>query len=61
MDDLSTRHEKLMADASDCDLIANQSESPAARETFRRIANKLRKDAAGVEVVLKIRLKQAVQ
>jgi hypothetical protein len=61
MDDLNKRHEKLLADADDCDLVANLSEGPAARETFRRIATKLREDAAGVEVVIKIRSKQAAE
>ena len=61
MDDLTKRHDKLLADADDCDQVANQSEGPAARETFRRIAAKLRADAAGVAVVLKIRSKQAAE
>ena len=61
MDDLSNKHDKLIADANDCDLIANQSDSPAARDTFRRIANKLRKDAAGVDVVMKIRASHQVE
>jgi len=61
MDDLKKRHEKLLADADDCDLVAKNSEGPAARETFRRIAVKLREDAAGVAVVMKIRSKQAAE
>jgi len=61
MDDLEKRHEKLLADADDCDLVAKRSEGPAARETFRRIATKLREDAAGVAVVMKIRSKHAAE
>ena len=29
MDELSKRHQKLLADAADCDLVANLSEGPA--------------------------------
>lgn len=61
MDDLTKRREKLLADAENCDSVANLSEGPAARETFRRIATKLREDAAGIEVVLTIRSKQAAE
>jgi hypothetical protein len=61
MDDLTKRHERLLADADDCDLVANRTEGPAAKETFRRIAIKLREDAAGVAVVLKIRSKQQAE
>ena len=58
MDDLKIRHEKLLADAEDCDLMANLSGGPATRATFQRIAKTLREDAAGVEVILKLRSKQ---
>lgn len=61
MDDLRKRHEKLLADAEDCDSVANLSDGPATQETFRRIAKKLREDAAAVEVVIKIRSKQAAE
>ena len=49
MQDLKAKLEKFLADAEDCDLIARLATDPTKRQTFRSLADNLRKMAADVE------------
>jgi SepF-like predicted cell division protein (DUF552 family) len=42
MHDLKSRHDKLLDDAADCELIANLASDPKKRETFSRLAKDLK-------------------
>ena len=42
MHDLKNRHEKLLADAGDCELIALLATEPKKRETFTKLAKDLK-------------------
>jgi hypothetical protein len=52
MEDLKCRHEKLLVDAIDCDLIARLAVEPKKRETFARLAKDLKQlaDDLGLEI-----------
>ena len=50
MHDLSSRREKLLADAADCELIACLATEPKKRLTFSRLAKGLKQLADDLEV-----------
>lgn len=52
MHDLASRREKLLLDASDCDLIAKLATEPEKRLTFARLAKDLKQmaDELGEEI-----------
>jgi hypothetical protein len=43
MHDLRARHQKLLVDAADCEMIGALASDAEKRETFRRLAQDLRK------------------
>ena len=46
MRDLIAQHEKLLAQAADCELIARLAGDPEKREKFRKLAEQLRQMAS---------------
>jgi hypothetical protein len=48
MQDFKAKLEKLIADAAECDLIANLSDDKDKREAFRSLAERYRKMADAV-------------
>jgi CHASE3 domain sensor protein len=52
MQDLQAKREKFLTDATDCDLIATLATDPAKRETFRRLAERLRKMVQDMDEVI---------
>jgi hypothetical protein len=52
MKDLRAKLEKLRTDAEDCDLIGRLATDKTKRETFRKLAIRLRSAAAEVEVAV---------
>ena len=52
MKDLTDRLQQLLADAEDCDLIGKLATDMTKRETFKRLADQLRKAAADIEQVI---------
>lgn len=49
MKDIKAKLEKLIADAAECDLIANLATDPAKRETFQRMAREHREMIEGLK------------
>jgi hypothetical protein len=56
MKDMERRVEKLIADAAECDLIANLAAETDKQEAFRSLANQYRAMAAAIEAVMAQRL-----
>jgi heme oxygenase len=52
MKDLRAKLEKLRTDAEDCDLIGRLATDKTKRETFRKLATRLRSAAADVEAAI---------
>jgi hypothetical protein len=52
MQDLKAKLEKLIADAAECDLIANLSDDKRKRDTFRALAEQYREMADVVRQAL---------
>jgi hypothetical protein len=52
MKDLTDRLQQLLTDAEDCDLIGKLATDMTKRETFKRLADQLRKAAADIEQVI---------
>jgi hypothetical protein len=52
MKDLIETLQKLRVDAEDCDLISKLATDPAKRETFAKLALRLRQSAADIEQVI---------
>ena len=52
MEDLSTKLEKLLMDAEDCDLIGRLAADPNKRELFEKLAADLRAIARDIQVVI---------
>jgi len=55
MEDLSTKLEKLLMDAEDCDLIGRLAADPNKRELFEKLAADLRAIARDIQVVIAVR------
>jgi hypothetical protein len=52
MEDLNTRHEKLLIEAVDCELIGKLATDLKKRALFQKLANDLRSMARDVEAVI---------
>jgi hypothetical protein len=52
MKDLREKLEKLVIDAEDCELIARLATNATKRETFKKVANRLRAAAAEIEAAI---------
>jgi hypothetical protein len=52
MKDMMETLRKLRGDAEDCDLISNLATDPAKRETFAKLALRLRQSATDIEQVV---------
>jgi hypothetical protein len=52
MKDLIETLQKLRADAEDCDLISKLATDPVKRETFAKLASRLRQSAADIEQIV---------
>jgi hypothetical protein len=57
MEDLRTKLDKLIADAAECDLIANLAAEKDKREAFRSLAVQYRKMADAIRTVIADRTK----
>lgn len=57
MDDLKSKFDKLLAEATDCDMIGNLATDRAKRELFRKLASDLRRMAQDVEALIAVKSK----
>ena len=55
MQDLKAKLERLLSEATDCELIGNLATDKAKRELFRKLAADLRRMARDVEAVIALK------
>jgi len=57
MQDLKLKLEKLLAEATDCDMIGNLATEKAKRDLFRKLASDLRMMAQDIQALIVVREK----
>jgi len=55
VDDLKSKLDKLLAEATDCDMIGNLASDKAKRELFRKLASDLRRMAQDIEALIAVK------